>query len=255
MPKSTKNLTGRVVGKLTILKQVGMNKFGDSLWSCRCICGKEVIRSRFYLITKKGPLKSCGCFDKTKIRRSMVFTENLVGKRFGKLIVLKHDDKTNDKFCHYWLCRCDCGNEKIIKGSQLKQGHTNSCGCFRYALALQGLAPGEAGFNKLIRSYKQGAKTRSLKFSLSDEEFRILVNSNCYYCGAKPSNKKKNQSEYSTFIYNGIDRIDSLKGYEQGNVVSCCTKCNRMKLNYSRAEFLQQCLLVYNAQKTKGKIE
>lgn len=30
-----------------------------------------------------------------------------------------------------WLCRCKCGNEKIIRLSNLKSGTTKSCGCLR----------------------------------------------------------------------------------------------------------------------------
>ena len=31
----------------------------------------------------------------------------------------------------YWLCKCDCGNEKVVEESHLKNGHTKSCGCYR----------------------------------------------------------------------------------------------------------------------------
>jgi hypothetical protein len=40
------------------------------------------------------------------------------------------------------------------------------------------------------------------------------------------------------FRWNGIDRIDSSKGYVPGNVVPCCTVCNIMKLDHSHAGFI-----------------
>jgi len=51
-----------------------------------------------------------------------------VGQRFGKLVVLSfsYSDKRGQP---YWLCKCDCGNEKIINGSNLQQKHTTTCGC------------------------------------------------------------------------------------------------------------------------------
>ena len=53
---------------------------------------------------------------------------NLIGQRFGKLIVLERAE--NDKFGKTrWLCQCDCGNQKIINGSSLLRGLTVSCGC------------------------------------------------------------------------------------------------------------------------------
>lgn len=52
---------------------------------------------------------------------------DLTGKRFGRLEVIKRSDNVNKET--YWLCRCDCGNEKIINGHSLKTGNTKSCGC------------------------------------------------------------------------------------------------------------------------------
>ena len=59
-----------------------------------------------------------------------VIKENLSGKTFTKLIVLNFHSK--DK-CgkSKWLCKCDCGNEKIIVSSSLKDGKTKSCGCLQ----------------------------------------------------------------------------------------------------------------------------
>ena len=57
---------------------------------------------------------------------------NLIGKRFGKLVVLERAE--NDKFGKTrWLCQCDCGNTKIINGSSLLRGLTTSCGCYKQA--------------------------------------------------------------------------------------------------------------------------
>lgn len=53
---------------------------------------------------------------------------DLIGKRFGQLTVLKRMVSNKwRQFC--WLCRCDCGKEKIIIGYNLKSGTTKSCGC------------------------------------------------------------------------------------------------------------------------------
>jgi hypothetical protein len=46
----------------------------------------------------------------------------LAGIKFGRLLAIeRHHDK--------WLCRCDCGNETMVKVKQLKNGNTKSCGC------------------------------------------------------------------------------------------------------------------------------
>lgn len=54
---------------------------------------------------------------------------NLVGQRFGRLVVL--EEVGSDKRGHIlWLCKCDCGNEKVTRGERLRAGVTKSCGCF-----------------------------------------------------------------------------------------------------------------------------
>ena len=55
---------------------------------------------------------------------------DLRGQPFGKLTVLRENgrDKHNKVL---WLCRCECGNEVIVRGSSLQSEHTTSCGCYQ----------------------------------------------------------------------------------------------------------------------------
>ena len=53
---------------------------------------------------------------------------DLTGQTFGKLTVVSFagsDKRGNAK----WLCKCECGNEKVIAGGSLTSGNTKSCGC------------------------------------------------------------------------------------------------------------------------------
>lgn len=53
---------------------------------------------------------------------------DLTGERFGSLVVIRRDE--NDKNgSPRWLCRCDCGQQKIVYGSCLRYGVSKSCGC------------------------------------------------------------------------------------------------------------------------------
>lgn len=54
---------------------------------------------------------------------------NLVGKRFGNLLVI--EDVGSKKGKHYWKCQCDCGNIKEVPGAYLRHGITKSCGCLK----------------------------------------------------------------------------------------------------------------------------
>ena len=58
----------------------------------------------------------------------------LVGQRFGRLTVIAFSHiGHNRNSC--WLCKCDCGVEKVIAGNNLKKGVTKSCGCLRNEFA------------------------------------------------------------------------------------------------------------------------
>ena len=53
---------------------------------------------------------------------------DLTGKRFGRLIAL-HTVSTKGRAI--WLCRCDCGNTKTVRGTHLTQGLISSCKCLQ----------------------------------------------------------------------------------------------------------------------------
>ena len=58
---------------------------------------------------------------------------DLTGQRFGNLIVIERAENLGKKIA--WLCKCDCGNEKIIRATDLTSGKIKSCGCLRKELA------------------------------------------------------------------------------------------------------------------------
>jgi len=55
---------------------------------------------------------------------------DLVGKRFGRLTVIKYGGKNNWGKSR-WLCECDCGSKVVVNSSSLNSGHTKSCGCLQ----------------------------------------------------------------------------------------------------------------------------
>lgn len=52
---------------------------------------------------------------------------DLTGNRYGHLTVIKENGRIGKNIL--WLCRCDCGNEINVIPYNLKNGHTQSCGC------------------------------------------------------------------------------------------------------------------------------
>lgn len=54
---------------------------------------------------------------------------NMIGKKFNKLEVISEARQSKQGF--FWKCACDCGNETVVIGQKLRNGHTKSCGCLQ----------------------------------------------------------------------------------------------------------------------------
>lgn len=54
---------------------------------------------------------------------------NLIGERFGRLVVIESAPNKNNRT--QWKCLCDCGKEYIGLTGSLRSGKLQSCGCLR----------------------------------------------------------------------------------------------------------------------------
>ncbi len=196
---------------------------------------------------------------------------DLTGQRFGRLTVLSYlspDDGLrvfpDRRREGRWLCRCDCGVEKYINTSNVR--NTKSCGCLnRETAAENGRTAGRAAYipdrhrfltKRVANYYRTNARTRGIEWALSLDEVGSLILSECAYCGGQPSNKVKTENrlgEVEILLHNGIDRIDSTKGYAIDNVVPCCKICNTAKLNMSLADFYEWVQRVYERIQEKAR--
>jgi len=107
-------------GTLTVLDLHHLGKQNRTFWRCFCACGSFCVVQGRRLTN--GSTKSCGCS-----RRA-----NIVGEKFGELKVLRFSHKSKNKSL-YWLCKCSCGKEKVIRGANLMCAETKSCGCQSYS--------------------------------------------------------------------------------------------------------------------------
>jgi hypothetical protein len=126
------DLAGQKFGRLTIVKRVNSRKSSGghtrTMWLCKCDCGKEVEVA--YQELKNKSTQSCGCYQKERRSKSYL---DLAGQKFGRWSVLKKVEKPEylKSYGVYWLCKCDCGNEKIVVGKNLLNGISKSCGCYQ----------------------------------------------------------------------------------------------------------------------------
>lgn len=217
-------------------------KDGRGLW-CKNCCIKQkksyYDRHRVELAEKS---KIYYSLHKRETVRSDKY-KDILGLVVGRLTVVRFVE-TRD-WSNYWECRCECGNLVVEKRSSLtrRKKPVMSCGCLRadsrkaidFSKRKHKLPYGEAGFNKLYRSYQRNAEIRSLPFEINKDIFKNLVTQKCFYCDAFPISAMKVGS--GEFLYNGLDRVDNSAGYLQENVVTCCARCNRMKNRMSKDEF------------------
>ena len=177
--------------------------------------------------------------------------ETLVGKRFGRLLVLSKCDKSyvspRGKKHNRWNCICDCGKRSTPDTGSLNSGKSKSCGCFITPEGLLARARGrkeDASASDVYSSYKRNALKRGYDFKISKDEAIKFFKQNCFYCGRKPSSIAKKCA--LPFLYNGIDRRNNLIGYTLENCVPCCGVCNRAKMDLNYEDFIIMIKNIYN---------
>jgi len=240
------NLTGKRFGKLAVIKKVKppmhLKSRGDTFWECLCDCGNKTIVRGYSLRNKT---KSCGCL------KILPPCFNLTGQRFGKLVVIKREGSAKQGSA-LWRCECDCGGETITQSTYLRNGATKSCGCLKKATGknnAQWKGYGEIYSNywtNLIRS----AKRRNLQFEITQKivwEKFIQQKGECALSGILlkhyPSRTKNKGPDSAS-----LDRIDSTKGYIQGNIQWVSVEINKIKMELSNERFIKLCKQVARYQ-------
>jgi len=180
------------------------------------------------------------------------------GTKFGRWTVISYTETRGN--ARYWLCRCECGRQRNVRGALLRAGKTLSCGCLQREVRKIhrkfAADPQETSRREYLRSYKNNCTQRKREWFLSSEEFYKLVFSSCFYCGENPATKyspymtkfgkvrstrssiKEDYANQTAILVNGIDRVDNSKGYISSNCVPCCKVCNIAKRDLSQDKFI-----------------
>lgn len=138
-----------------------------------------------------------------------------------------------------WLCRCECGVEKVVKqrylrkkrGEKERRQIIRNCGHIavdqkkaRHPLVVK---------RCVLTSIRGSATARGQAFDLTVDQVWELSQKRCTYCDVPPSNKTTLHGQH----YNGLDRRDNTKGYFIDNVTPCCKTCNIAKGTMTVREF------------------
>ena len=132
------DLTNQKFGRLTVLERDKNRKTtGGSYWICQCECG--TIKSVKSISLRNGDISSCGCYRQEQLRKAKYqkSEEEMLNKRFGKLVVKQRSERRGNGGELYWICQCDCGKTIEVRGHELRrkdENRTVSCGCYHRSI-------------------------------------------------------------------------------------------------------------------------
>ena len=203
IPKDLKN---QRFGMLTVIDKA--DNIGEkTAWNCQCDCGKKNIVKTMNLMN--GHARSCGC----QINYNKV---NHVGKRFGRLMVVaiagrEHSHKV-------YICRCDCGNECLVDGSNLSNNKTKSCGCLQLEMAAK---LGSKRVGPLNHGWK-GGKSRSARNCQEYRKWKLSVLKRDKFCQICGDNAQLEAHHLQSFVDNPDSR------YLPENGICLCWVCHKL---------------------------
>lgn len=95
-------------------------------------------------------------------------------------------------------------------------------------------------FNQVKRA---ASKRKNCLFNLDYQDILLIPHKQCCFCGIKIK-FTKTFTQASGNQNASLDRINSSKGYEVGNIQWSCWKCNRLKSTFSQDDFIHLCNLI-----------
>ena len=222
-------------------RQVGVvqSKQG-AFYKCKCDCGFEKDQTASRLVA--GTTSQCkSCAGKKQVR----VIEDITGRSFGSWKVIEQIDNRKVK------CECQCFNKTLatITRSNLFGGNCNMC---RFCRRATNSKKQWTGFGEISghrwAAIKQCASKRALDFNITIEYVWDLFqrqNGVCALSGMEIGFKQPFSKSRITGIVGddtaSLDRIDSSKGYIQGNVQWVHKDLQKMKWDFNEQYFLEVC--------------
>lgn len=196
-------VVGMRFGKLLVTDIVGYDKNRNLIVKCKCDCGNEldVVAHRLYS-GKKVSCNECVRFE-------------MIGRRFGSLTVTKFVYTKDQK--SWYECKCDCGNTTVVTGNHLRSGKTTHYTCGKC-------------YEVLPDSYRDDVHKKCVQLSIIWNR----IHNRCEnpksdsfpWYGGSGIELKISRYNFIKMFYKDpsfdpklqIDRVDTKKNYEVGNL-------------------------------------
>jgi len=141
--------------------------------------------------------------------------KNLLGQRFGRLVVIQKLPNKNGKTM--WLCKCDCGNLTESSCNKLTTGSKLSCGCYKLD-RIKEASTKHSGKGTPLYNVWRGIKERC--YCPNDKAFKYYGGKGIEVCAEWKNNfetfkKWAEENGYKQGLT--IDRLDNDKNYEPTN--------------------------------------
>jgi hypothetical protein len=195
--RKRKDIIGKTFGKLKVIRIDDKNKYKDRKTRYECLCECGVVAFVTARNLESGNNRSCGCMKPSNREEN-----NLVGRRYGKLLVISLNGINNKK--KTWKCICDCGKEKIVDGGHLKEGSTKSCGCLSESyIAFELKRYFEEKYNAIseYRIFRNPKTNRYLPYDIYIPKYKIFieVNGRQHYERTAFTDKTDDDFKYSQY--------------------------------------------------------
>ena len=110
------------------------------------------------------------------------------GNTYTRLTVVEKSEQSQDGAM--WICKCECGNEVIVKGANLRRGTSKSCGCLQKEIV--------ADIGRSKRKYPREDRTRTYKliskYGITEDDYIEMLEQQdfkCLICGTEADQQNR----------------------------------------------------------------